>query len=105
MFGLFPGFVALADPAAHKRLCPPLVTLEESRVLGMNDAQKTVNLLERMNFCWTVLSAELRIARIDRGEVPPPSTERINAVREAESALTACDFKASRVDQKEPEGL
>jgi hypothetical protein len=87
------GFVVLVDLAAHMCLCFPLVTLEESRVLGMNDAQKTVNLLERMEFLLDSLSAELRIARIDRGEVPAPSTERINAVREAESALTACDFK------------
>ena len=59
----------------------------------MNDAQKTLNLLERMEFLLDSVSAELRIARLDRGEVKAPSKERINAVREAESALTACDFK------------
>ena len=59
----------------------------------MNDAQKTLNLLERMEYLLDSVSAELRIARIDRGAVPAPSTERIEAVREAESALTACDFK------------
>jgi hypothetical protein len=30
---------------------------------------------------------------MDRGEVPAPSKERIKTLREAESALTACDFK------------
>ena len=59
----------------------------------MNDAQKTLNLLERMEYLLDNVSAELRIARMDRGEVSVPSKERINAVREAESALTACDFK------------
>jgi hypothetical protein len=59
----------------------------------MNDAQKTINLLERMEFLLDSVSAELRIARIDRGEVRAPSTERIEALREAESALTACDLK------------
>ena len=59
----------------------------------MNDAQKTLNLLERMEYLLDSVSAELRIARIDRGEVPAPSKERINALREAESALTACDVK------------
>jgi hypothetical protein len=78
---------------AHKRLCPELAALEESRLVGMNDAQKTINLLERMEFLLDSVSAELRIARIDRGETPAPSTERIKVVREAESALTACDLK------------
>lgn len=59
----------------------------------MNDAQRTVNLLERMEFLLDSVSAELRIARIDRGEVPAPSAERINAVQEAQSALMACDSK------------
>jgi hypothetical protein len=59
----------------------------------MNDAQKTVNLLERMEFLLDSMSAELRIARLDRGEVPTPSTERIKAVQEAQSAVMACDFK------------
>jgi hypothetical protein len=89
----FPICCAGRSSSAHKCLWPALVTLEGSRLIGMNDAQKTVNLLERMEFMLDSLSAELRIARIDRGEVPAPSTQRINAVREAESALTACDFK------------
>jgi hypothetical protein len=59
----------------------------------MNDAQRTINLLERMEFLLDNVSAELRIARIDRGEVPAPSVERINAVQEAQSALMACDSK------------
>jgi hypothetical protein len=62
-------------------------------VVGMNDAQKTLNLLERMEYLLDNVSAELRIARMDRGEVSVPSKERINTVREAESALTACIFK------------
>lgn len=59
----------------------------------MNDAQKTLNLLERMEFLLDSVSAELRVARLDRGEVAAPSTERIQAVQEAQSAIMACDFK------------
>jgi hypothetical protein len=79
--------------AAHKHLWPALAALEESRVIRMTDAQKTLNLLERMEYLLDNVSAELRIARMDRGEVPAPSKERIKTLREAESALTACDFK------------
>jgi hypothetical protein len=72
---------------------PLLTALEESRVMRMTDAQKTLNLLERMEYLLDNVSAELRIARMDRGDVAAPSKERTNALREAESALTACDFK------------
>jgi hypothetical protein len=72
---------------------PALEALEGNRVVSMNDAQKTVNLLERMEFLLDSVSAELRIARIDRGEVPTPSAERTTAVQEAQSAVMACDTK------------
>jgi hypothetical protein len=70
----------------------------------MNDAQKTVNLLERIEFFLENISAELRIARIDRGEVLEPSTERINLVREAEASLSAAESKR-RESMEEPEGF
>lgn len=91
--GTLSQFDVVVTFAAHKRLCPALTALEESRVIRMTDAQKTLNLLERMEYLLDNVSAELRIARMDRGDVPAPSKERINAVREAESALMACDFK------------
>lgn len=86
-------FDVVVTLAAHKRHCPCADSLRRSGVVAMNDAQKTLNLLERMEYLLDNVSAELRIARMDRGEVSVPSKERINTVKEAESALTACIFK------------
>jgi hypothetical protein len=61
----------------------------------MNDAQKTVNLLERIEFLLEAIAGELKVARMDRGPAPGHviGMERYNALREVEATLSALDSK------------
>jgi hypothetical protein len=57
----------------------------------MNDAQKTVNLLERIEFLLEAVAGELKVARIDRSQTPVGPMDRYNALKEAEASLNALE--------------
>jgi hypothetical protein len=60
---------------------------------GMDDAQKFYNMLERIEFLLEAIRLELEVARIDRGEVLAPGTDRVDAMRELQAALRVLDGK------------
>jgi hypothetical protein len=72
----------------------------------MNDAQKTVNLLERIEFLLEAIAGELKVARMDRGPAPEQvnGMDRFNALREVEASFSALEGKR-REWMEEPEGF
>jgi hypothetical protein len=55
----------------------------------MNDADRFYNMLERIELLLEAIRGELEIARIDRGEVVAPGTDRVNAMGELRAALSS----------------
>jgi hypothetical protein len=72
----------------------------------MNDAQKTVNLLEPIEFLLEAIAGELKVARMDRGPAPEHGNgmDRYNALQEVEASLNALEVKR-RESMEEPKGF
>jgi hypothetical protein len=78
-----------------------VLTFLWSRLAGMNNAQKTVNLLERIEFLLEAIAGELKVARMDRGPVPGHviGMNRYNFVRSG--SLTKCPDSKRRESMEE----
>jgi hypothetical protein len=57
----------------------------------MDDAEKFYNLLEEIEFLLEAIRLELEVARIDRGEVLAPGTDRASVMAELQTTLGVLD--------------
>jgi hypothetical protein len=78
--------------------------MRKSKLAGMNDAQKAINLLERIEFQLEAVLVELRMAREDRGSAPPHLSPQVrqDRLQQLASAIDAWD-SARLESMKEPE--